>query len=345
MKKKVGVIGAGNFGTAISMLLSKNTEVLLYSRQSEVVENINRYHRHLSNELSDNIIGIGDIEKICTTCDILFIAVPSKEFLNLLKSCNTFLTPRHIVIHCIKGFEIRKGPAHLYEISRFENLPIRTMSEVLQRETNVVRIGCLSGPNLSSEILRGLPAATVIASSYDEVIKVGKELLNQPNFKVFGSHHLKGTEIAGALKNIIAIASGLVNGQKLGKNLEAIILTKGIREVLVIGKSLDILPNAFLGLAGIGDLIATATSKQSRNYYFGFQIGESKNIDHVISQNEDLIEGVTTTEIIYNYCIKMGLDCPIVQMVYDVIFNKIEVEKAVSNIYESNADDDVDFML
>ncbi|WP_236981020.1 NAD(P)H-dependent glycerol-3-phosphate dehydrogenase [Membranihabitans maritimus] len=343
MRKLIGVIGAGNFGTAISLLLSNKSDVLLHSRRDEVIKEINFDHFHLGQQLPVNISGTNDLKTFCDKCAIIFIAIPSRKFKDLMSSLSTYLSPRHIIIHCVKGFELHPDINKNYEISPHENLPIRTMSEVLKRETNVVRIGCLSGPNLSSEILKGLPAATVIASPYDEVIQTGRELLDQKNFKVYGSHHLKGTEIAGALKNIVAIASGLVNGQNLGKNLEAIIITKGLHEMMNIGRSLDIDPNSFFGLAGIGDLIATATSPKSRNFSFGYNLGEITDIERVMEENEDLTEGITTTELIYNYCQKMQLECPIVNLVYDVIFNKREVKEALEHIYEVETKYDVDF--
>ena len=201
----------------------------------------------------------------------------------------------------------------------------------------------LSGPNLSRELLQGLPAATVIASAYDEVILTAQNLLDQKSFKVYRSHHIKGTEIAGAFKNIIAIASGLVNGQNLGKNLESIILTKGLREMLLIGQSLEIDPTAFLGLAGIGDLIATATSDDSRNYSFGYSLAQIDDIDKTMEENEDLVEGITTTAIIHYYAQKMNLNCPVVHMVYDVIYNKKKVQESLDHIYEDRTSADVDF--
>lgn len=344
MNNQIGVIGSGNFGTAISVLLAHNTGVLLYARNKQVSETINRTHSHMGWTLPTRIKAISDLEEICQRCSVLFIAIPSFEFPNLARAMSPFLTPQHIVIHGVKGFALRDEQNRNYQITPHEGFPVRTMSEVLKSETNVIRIGCLSGPNLSKELLKRLPAASVIASAYDEVIVTAQNLLNQNKFKLYRSQHLKGTEIAGALKNIVAIASGMINGQNLGKNLESIVITKGLREMLIIGQSLDIAPDAFLGLAGIGDLIATSTAKSSRNYSFGYTIGQSDNIARALDETRDLVEGIGTTEIIFNYIRKANLTCPVIHMVYDVIFNKMEVQTAVDHIYAHNTNFDVDFL-
>lgn len=344
MGNLTGVIGSGNFGTALSVLLSRNSDVLLYSRQEKLAKSINENHINLGWSLPTSIKAITSLDQLCQKCSVIFIAIPSREFHGLARSISPFLNPQHMVIHGVKGFALRQSISKNYELSPYAEFPVHTMSEVLKHETNVVRIGCISGPNLSNELLKGLPAASVIASSYDEVITTAQKLLDQDNFKLYRSQHLKGTEIAGALKNIVAIASGMVNGQKLGKNLESIIITKGLREMLIIGSSLDIQPDAFLGLAGIGDLIATSTSDSSRNYSFGFAVGQSDDVDKTLSGIVQLVEGIDTTRIIFDYIQKTKLSCPVIHMVYDVIFNKKKVREAVDRIYSEKSSFDVDFL-
>ena len=344
MDNLVGVIGSGNFGTALSVLLSENVSVLLYSRHEEEAASINRTHENLGWQLSPTIRAITSLDELCKKCSTIFIAIPSREFSRLAQQMAPYLTPQHIIIHGVKGFALREHISKNYMISPHGEFPVLTMSEVLKKETNVVRIGCLSGPNLSKELLKRLPAASVIASSYNEVMETVQNLLDQENFKVYRSPYLKGTEIAGALKNIIAIASGMVNGQKLGKNLESIIITKGLRDMLMIGTSLDIPPQAFLGLAGIGDLIATSTAHTSRNFSFGYAVGESDDVDQVLTSTADLVEGIDTTRIIFEYIQKTNLSCPVIHMVYDVIFHKKKVKEAVDHIYRQNATFDVDFL-
>lgn len=338
MDKQVGVIGSGNFGTALSALLATNASVLIYTRSQEKADQINKSQKNLGWELPENIKATSDLKNLCDRCPVLFIAVPSVSFSALIKKISPYLNPRHMIIHGVKGFEIQNDQQKSYQINPNEELPVSTMSEVIKRETNVIRIGCLSGPNLSSELLQGLPAASVVASSYDEVILTTQKLLDQNSFKVYPSHHLKGTEFAGAFKNIVAIASGLVNGQKLGKNLESIILTKGLQEMLLLGESLSIDSSAFLGVAGIGDMIATSTSHHSRNYRFGYALGENQNPEEVMAETHDLVEGISTTKIMHNYAKKMNLNCPVVHMVYDVIFNNKGVKESLDHIYEDQTD-------
>lgn len=341
MKKQVGVIGSGNFGTALSVLLASNADVLMHTRTSEKAKSINTGHQNLGWHLPERIHATSNLEELCNLCPVIFIAIPSVHFSSLVQNISPFLNPRHIVVHGVKGFEIQDEKEKAYQINPHEELPVRTMSEVIKRETNVIRIGCLSGPNLSSELLKGLPAASVIASSYDEVILTTQKLLDQKTFKVYSSHHLKGTEFAGAFKNIIAIASGLVNGQDLGKNLESIIITKGLQEMLLTGGSLGIDPAAFLGLAGIGDLIATSTSPHSRNFRFGYALGKNNNAEDIMAATHELVEGISTTRIMYDYAKIMKLQCPVVRMVYDVIFNKKGVKESLDHIYEDRTSYDV----
>ena len=207
--KTVGVIGAGSFGTTIANLLSHNRTVLLYSRNPELVEKINKTHRHFDLDLSKKIIATTNLEEVAKDCHLIFPVIPSLQFRIVMKNLSPFLHPYHLLIHGTKGFDVTGIDENELTTKHFDRTNVHTMSEVISQETNVVRIGSLSGPNLASEIMAGQPAATVISSKYSEVIKKGRNALDSSKFHVFGTHDLLGAELAGALKNAIAIGSGI----------------------------------------------------------------------------------------------------------------------------------------
>jgi len=182
--KKVGVIGASSFGTAIANLLTLNAvDVLLYSRKEALVEQISKKRQHLGLPMSDHIIATTDLEKVAAECDLIFPIVSSQNFRNMMQALGPYLHPYHILIHGTKGFGLKEvhEDALLFQETKLTRAQVCTMSEVIRQESVVVRIGCLAGPNLASEILGGQPTATVIASPFTEVIKKGRSLLNSRN--------------------------------------------------------------------------------------------------------------------------------------------------------------------
>jgi len=208
------------------------------------------------------------------------------------------------------------------------------MSDLIRKETSVLRIGCLSGPNLAKEILVDQPTATVIASEFDEVIQVGIQVLSSKKFFVFGSNDLKGAQIAGTLKNIIAIGSGMLDGLGMGKNIQAILITRGLSEIIHFGQKMGASNTAFLGTAGIGDLIATATSPDSRNYQFGKRMGTS----------DELAEGVRTLKIVYFLLQAYDLRSPIIEILYKVVYENMDIMEGINMLMRYPIKKDVDFM-
>lgn len=345
--KKIGVIGVGSFGTAIANLLALNgVDTLLYSRQPSLVQKIKETRQHQGITISDHIEPTDDLEKIATTCDLIFPIIPSKNFRNLMQELGPYLQPYHILIHGTKGFGLKDfaEEALLFHETRLTRDNVCTMSEVIRQESVVVRIGCLAGPNLASEILDGQPTATVIASPFTEVIKKGKELLNSRQFHVFGSHELLGTELAGALKNIIAIGSGILEGMGLGKNIQAMLITRGLTEMIHIGGAMGTEAKAFLGTAGIGDLIATATSRNSRNYTFGMRLGKGEDFESILESMPELAEGVRTLKIVRQLAKHYKLHVPITEMLYNVVFEAFDMNRALHYLMKYPYAVDVDFM-
>ena len=341
-KKKVGVIGAGSFGTTVANLLAHNADVLLYAKYEDQVININENHTNRGYTIRENILATGAISLLAKECDVIFPIVPSAYFRSMMQELSPYVGPGHILIHGTKGLDVKFNPDE--ELQFLSKDQIFSMSEVIRQETSVLRIGCMSGPNLSNEIMAGLPAATVIASEFEEVIKIGHALLSNSNFFVFGSSEIRGAEFAGAYKNIIALAGGILAERQLGKNIEALLITRGLREMIYFGKAVGISEKAFLGTAGIGDLIATATSENSRNFTFGRAIARGEKKDDIIAQGNEVAEGVRTLKIAYLLGNFYNINAPITNMLYKIIYEEFPVDQAIKYLMSYSYSTDVDFI-
>ncbi len=345
MNSPVGVIGSGSFGITISKLLSENREVLLYTRRKEVLEAINKKRHYMGITINKNIKATTDIEKICKNCQLIFPVIPSSSFRQVMHSISPYIHPYHIIIHCTKGLDISNISEEDFQSLNFSRKDVNTMTEVILQETSAVRVGCVSGPNLAKEILAGMPAATVIASEYDEVIKLGQECLSSSLFTVFGSHDIKGAELAGAYKNIVALASGIIHGIGYGKNMEALLITRGLNEMMEFGVSLGMSGQAFLGTAGIGDMIATATSDKSRNFSFGKRFASGETLEQILGSSDEVVEGVRTLKIIATLAANEKIKLPITRTLYKVIYEGFDVKSAIHYLINFQYTNDVDFNI
>ena len=340
----VGVIGGGSFGTAISKLLSYNTDVLIYVRKPAVAETINQQKEHYGIILPSHVKATSNLQEAVESCSLLFPVVPSSAFRDLVRQMAPFLRPYHFLIHATKGFTLHNIEEKDITKQGVTRAQVSTMSEIIRQETVAVRVGCLSGPNLAKEILEGQPTATLIASKFDEVIEAGKEVLSSPQFHVFGSYDLLGAELAGALKNVIALGSGMLKGYGLGKNIQSMLITRGLTEMIYFGKAMGSDARAFFGTAGIGDLIATATSKKSRNYTFGFRLGSGESLEQISSTMPELAEGVRTLKITRHLAKYYKLRVPITEMLYRIVFQEFPIEDAMNYLMTFPYDVDVDFL-
>lgn len=343
-KKIVGVVGAGSFGTTVASLLAHNVDVLIFSRQQEVVDRINTQHENLGYKLDPRIHATKSLAEICERTSLIFPVVPSENFRETCISMSPYLSPAHVLIHATKGLDLAGIKVNDIARVNISRKNIHTMSEVIRQETSVLRVGCLAGPNLYREIMANQPAASVIASEYDEVIKVGSDVLSSRFFFVFGSYDLLGAEMAGALKNIIALGSGMLSGKGLGKNLEAMLITRGLREMIELGRCIGSSSKSFLGTAGIGDLIATATSPNSRNFNFGYRLGKGEKLKDIIGSLDEVVEGVRTVRIANQLAKHYHLRVPIIDMIFSVVFEDFPIEKAIQFLMRYPYLPDVDFL-
>jgi glycerol-3-phosphate dehydrogenase (NAD(P)+) len=344
-KKYIGVIGAGSFGTAIANVIAENYDVLLFARRQEIVDEIIRTRTNQGQAVHERVHPTGSAIEVTDSCRLIFPMVPSAFFYDVLQRFSPLLTPEHILIHGIKGFYIDLPDGETLDtVKTLSQKNVLTISELILRTTNVVRVGCVSGPNLAVELAQKQPAGTVVASNFDEVIQVGQEALRSLRFQVFGSHDMRGVELAGIMKNVIAIASGALSGLGLGENARALLIAKGLGELVRIGQALGASPQAFLGLAGIGDIVATAFSKHSRNYTVGYRLAKGETLQHIIDTSDEVAEGIQTVKVIKMLADHYRVRAPITNVLYRVLFENMPATKALEYLMKYPFLQDVDFI-
>lgn len=344
-EKPVGVIGAGNFGSAVANLLAKQRNVLLYARDEKTVHRIVEKRENRGHKMKKNITPISDLKQLARECDILFPIVPSSHFRNMMRQLSPHLHPYHVLIHGTKGFDITLPKSHTIEsVNKLNRSQVKTMSEVIREESVVVRVGCLAGPNLSKELAARYPAATVIASHFNEVISIGKRLLRNERFQVYGNNDLVGVELAGVLKNIIAIASGALSGMGYGENARGLLISRGVVEMIHLGRALGGNTKAFLGLAGIGDLVTTSNSSLSRNFQVGYKLAEGMTLAEILESMDEVAEGVNTVRITKKCADYYRVRAPITNTLYQVLFEDLTVKQAISYLMRYPLNVDIDFL-
>jgi glycerol-3-phosphate dehydrogenase (NAD(P)+) len=326
----VGVIGAGSFGTAIANILAENSaDVILYVRSADKAEKIKKSRESSAQKLHENIQITHDLEEIANKCEVIFPIIPSSNFRDMVVALAPYLKPYHVLIHGTKGFDLFVPENE--KISKTNPLTrehVKTISEVIKEETSVLRIGCLAGPNLARELDQRKPAATVVASHFDEVIAIGQRLLKNDRFMIYGSKDLIGIELCGILKNIIAVGAGTIYGMNLGENAKSLFISRGLVEMVYIGKVLGGNAQAFLGLAGVGDLVATCTSTLSRNFTVGNRLAKGESLQDIISSMEEVAEGVKTINIVNELAESYKVRCPITETLHKIIHDKMTIQDA-----------------
>jgi glycerol-3-phosphate dehydrogenase (NAD(P)+) len=343
--RPVGVIGAGNFGSAVANLLAAQRKVLLYVRDEKVIRSIHDKKEHRSHKMHKNVEPTSDLAAVARQCDILFPIVPSSHFREMMRKLSPHLHPYHILIHGTKGLDITLPEGqNLEDCTKLNRSQVKTMSEVICEESVVVRVGCLAGPNLARELAANHPAATVIASHFDEVISAGKRLLRNDQFQVYGNKDLVGVELAGVLKNVIAIASGALSGMGYGENAKGLLISRGVVEMIYLGRALGGNTEAFLGLAGIGDLVTTCNSSLSRNFQVGFQLAKGKTLREIIENTDEIAEGIGTVQITKKCADHYKVRAPITSMLYKVLFENLTVNEALQYLMKYPLDVDIDFL-
>ena len=343
--RPVGVIGAGNFGSTVANLLARNRNVLLYVRHEKVIERILEKGENRGHKMSKYITPTNDLRYLAEQCEIIFPIVPSAHFRSMMKKLSPYLHPYHILIHGTKGLDITLPKGQTIEtVTKLDRSQVKTMSEVIREESVVVRVGCLAGPNLSKELEDRHPAATVIASPFNEVLSIGKRLLRNDRFQVYGNNELIGVELAGVLKNIIAIASGALSGMGYGENARGLLISRGVVEIIHLGRALGGKTKAFLGVAGIGDLVATSNSTLSRNFQVGYKLAQGKSLKEILESMDEVAEGINTVRIMKKCADYYNVRAPITNTIYQVLFEDLTVKDALNYLMRYPLNVDIDFI-
>ena len=313
MNKKIAVLGGGSFGTVLANLSASNGfETSLWVRDTEQALRINAeganatYHPEL--KLSDKIIASESLEQCISGADLILVATPSAIFENIIKRLKPLVKNNMHIVSCTKA--IAKNP-------------MRTMTEIISHELEITigdKFGVLSGPNLAKEIANEKVAGSVIASHNSELKTLIKNALESQKFKIYESADVKGVEYAGALKNIYAICCGIGDELEVGENAIGLIITRSMTEMSKFAVHKGANPITFLGLAGMGDLVATCTSKLSRNFSLGRRLAKGDSLEEAKAAIGQVAEGVRTLEVIYEEANKNNLPMPLVNALHKIVF-------------------------
>ncbi|MBM3269079.1 MAG: NAD(P)-dependent glycerol-3-phosphate dehydrogenase [Candidatus Sericytochromatia bacterium] len=320
----VGVVGGGSWGTAIAQILGDNgRDTLLWLRDAEVAAEINESHRNSKylpeSALAPQVVATTDLPRIGRECQVIFMVVPSHGLRDVARTLGDHLDGSHVLIHAVKGIEPES---------------FKRMSQILREETATRKIGVLSGPNLAKEVAQHHPSATAIASRFEEVIEEGRRLLWSKSFRVYGSDDVVGTEIGGALKNVMAIASGIATGLGFGMNTMSLLLTRGLAEIARLGVAEGAQLLTFQGLSGIGDLMATCFSPLSRNYQVGLRLAKGERLDAIVGGMRQVAEGVKTTRTVFEWAKASGVYMPITEGVYRMLFDAAKPQDVLSDLMD-----------
>lgn len=331
----VAVLGGGSFGTVIAnMIAEKGIPVRLWMRRREAAEKINAERmnsRYVPNyPLAASLTAVSDLEQALEGTEIVFMAIPSSGVRQVITQAKAFLRPEQMLVSTTKGIE-----AGTFSL----------MSEILAEVVPGARIGVLSGPNLAKEVARHELTGTVIAST-DEVLRDSvQSLLHSPYFRVYANTDTYGVELGGTLKNIYAIASGMSAAFEMGENTKSMLLTRSLAEMSRFAVSMGANPLTFLGLAGVGDLMVTCMSSLSRNYRVGYALGQGKTLQEAVEVLGEVAEGVNTLKLVKQKADEMDVYMPLVQGLYQVVFENAPVREVAHGMMTNVQNSDVEFVL
>jgi glycerol-3-phosphate dehydrogenase (NAD(P)+) len=320
----IGVCGSGSWGTALAAALASNTtdKVLLWGREADILQEISAKHtnsKYLPGiSLPQNIGSCKDVKTLLECVSDILIVVPSKSFVDVIRTLKPHLQAHHRIIWATKGLEPERG---------------RFLHEVVEEELGLQRkYAILAGPSFAAEVARKLPTAVTIATR-DE--KFGLDLLayfHSETFRVYISNDVIGVQVGGVMKNILAVAAGLSDGLGYGANARAALITRGIAEMMRFGVALGAKPESLQGLAGVGDVILSCTDSQSRNRRFGLAISKGKSITEAESEIGQTVEAVHNAAEITRLAVEHGVEMPIAELIHKIFVNEVTPQQAVQNL-------------
>jgi len=327
---KIAIIGTTSWGKTLGVVLAnKGLQVRLWARTEQEATELSTARPNPSSPdditfppqlsitslLSEALAGI----------EAVILAVPSQSMRQNIRLVAGYLDESVLIMSAAKGLEVGSN---------------KRMTQVIADEVSPnfqANICVLSGPNLSREILHNLPAATVVAAEKEAIAKKAQRLLNAPNFCAYTNTDVIGVELGGALKNIIALGAGMADGLGYGDNAKAAFITRGLTEMTALGVALGANPLTFSGLAGLGDLIATCASPLSRNHYVGVELTKGRSLKEITDSMDGVAEGVNTTIAAWNLAEKLGIEMPITEKTYQVLFNGVDPYQVMAEIMGANA--------
>jgi len=317
---RCSVVGAGAWGTALADLLTRNGhDVLLWAYEPDVVESINKKHENVrflgGNSLAPALKATSDIERAVDGAELITLATPSHVTRSIVRSAAKSISRSAPIVVASKGIE--KGTLSL-------------MTEVAEQEIGGATVVALSGPSFAKEVVTCQPTAVVVASGDEEAAAIAQRAFSSAYFRAYTHTDVIGVELGGALKNVMAVATGIAEGLGLGFNARAALVTRGLAEMTRLGLALGAEQSTFAGLAGLGDLVLTCTGSLSRNRAVGVEVGKGKTLDEVLRGKETVAEGVVTAQSARELAAREGVEMPIVDTVNRVLFEGQPARSAIA---------------
>ncbi|MBA6413441.1 NAD(P)H-dependent glycerol-3-phosphate dehydrogenase [Parahaliea sp. F7430] len=325
-KLKVGLLGGGSWGTTVASLVARNAPITLWARNPDTVRDINenqRNSKYLGDaQLPPKLRASHDIHETVADADVLVMAIPSQNFRAVLKEVKKHLRPWVPIISLTKGLELDTR---------------MRMTEIINQVLPGHPVGVLTGPNLAREIMDGQAAASVLAMADKVILSELQKIFKSGLFRVYTNDDVLGCEIAGVLKNIIAIAVGMGDGQGAGDNTRAALITRGLAEITRLGVAMGGRPETFAGLAGMGDMIATCTSPQSRNRHVGIELGKGRSMEEISAEMFMVAEGAKSAPAVMALAREYQVEMPIAEDVYKVITGESSALRAFRGLLRVDA--------
>ena len=334
-KLKIGVVGAGSWGTALANLLaSKGYAIDWWVFEKEVNDQIRQSGENSvflpGIKLSSNLLPTNDLAEVVSDKDVVLVVVPSHVVRATTLNMADHLSQDTIIVSASKGIE---NKTHL------------TMTGVLQETLLNIpshHLAVLSGPSFAREVARNLPTVVTVASKNSAVAALVQQVMATPHFRVYTSEDVIGVELGGSLKNVIAIAAGVIDGLELGLNTRAALITRGMTEIRRLGLEMGANPRTFTGLAGFGDLILTCTGHLSRNHTVGKKIGQGEKVNDILGPMRMVAEGVKTAKSVYNLSRKLGVEMPISHETYRILYEDLSPREAVIRLMTRDLKQELD---
>lgn len=316
---RICILGAGSFGSAMAIVLgANNRSVTLWDYKSQKLDEIQKTRqnsKYLPGKLIPDSVGVqSDLRLAVGEADVVVLAIPSRSISAILPQISDF---GGLVVSLIKGLDTTTG---------------ETISMQTHRHCPLAQVVALGGPTFADEIVDFVPSAMVAAGDNETAAGHVQEIFNTPTLRIYTSDDIKGVEIGGALKNVIAIAAGVSDGLGFGDNSKAALATRALVEIQRLGAAMGGQPQTFLGLSGLGDLMATCFSRHSRNRRFGHFLGEGASVDQVTEQMGELVEGVPTSEAAWRFARDHSIDTPIIDEVHAVLYRNKSPKQAIADL-------------